>query len=161
MGGVASVSFSCRKTSLQSSSHTKILAFIRRFIMSLAFLTILGKNLDKDVILSASLWASLTFRGLLISKMVWHLSELACIPRWVSMKPKKFLPPTLKTHFSRFNLMLYLLSWKRTSLRPTKWVVRSSDLITMSSKRLLGLIQADPGTLCPSSVGMWLQCSSV
>lgn len=75
--------------------------------MGLVLSTILGENLDREAIMSASLWASFTFRGLLISKMAWHFSGLTCIPRWVSMKPKKFPPSTLKTHFSGFNLMLY------------------------------------------------------
>ena len=53
--GVANVSFSYQKASSHSASQTKFLVFFRRFMIGLAFLVILGKNLDKEATLLASL----------------------------------------------------------------------------------------------------------
>lgn len=68
----------------------------------------LGINRDKDVRRPTSRCTSFKFWGLLISNTALHLSELASIPRAVSMKPKNLPADTPKVHLAGFKCIPYL-----------------------------------------------------
>jgi len=94
------------KVYLYSSLYWNLSAFFNTFMIGLIFSANFGKNLDRDVSLPTTLCTSFRVVGLCIFNMVEHLSGLASIALWVSMKPKNFPPSTINTHFVGFSLML-------------------------------------------------------
>jgi len=125
--------FIATKASSHSLLHWNLFTFFNVFTIGYIFSANLGKNRDWDVSLPTRLYTSFKVAGLCVSRMVEHLSGLASIPLWVSMKPKNFPPSTPNTHFVGFNLMWNLRSRPNTSFRSVRCWSNVSDFTTMSS----------------------------
>jgi len=115
-----------------SSLYWNLSVFFNVFTIGLIFSVNFGKNQDRDVSLPTRLCTSFRVVGLCVSNMVEHLSGLASMGLWVSMKPKNF-PPTPNTHFAGFNLMLNFRSRPNTSFRLARCWSNVPDFTTMSS----------------------------
>ena len=76
----------------------------------------LKTNLFKGATFPIKLCTSFTVFGELTSIIAFTLSGFASIPHWDTMNPKNFLEATAKTHFARFNFILYLRSVLKVSL---------------------------------------------
>jgi len=127
------VVFIATKASSHSLLHHNLSVFFSVFTIGLIFFVNFGKNRDRDVSLPTRLCTSFKVAELCVSRMAEHLSGLAFIPLWVSMKPKNFPPSTPNTHFAGFNLMLNFQSRPNTSFRSLRCWSNVSDFTTMSS----------------------------
>ena len=86
-------SLDCLKISSHRSSQANFLPFRSSWTIDLVLSAKWGTNLERAVSRPRSCCAFLTLFGLLMLSMAWHLSGLASIPRWVSMKPRNSPTP--------------------------------------------------------------------
>jgi len=115
--GINKKSFSCWKISSHFSSQLNLAALRSSYTIGLVLSANWGTNMERAVRRPISCLTSFMFWGLHILVIVRHLSELASIPWWVSMKPKSFAPSTPNVHFSGLSLMFVRLRDSKTSSR--------------------------------------------
>ena len=109
--------FSFWKISSHFSSRLNLATLQSSCTIGLVLLVSRGTNLESAVRRPINCWTSFMLWGLHILATVRHLSGLASIPLWVSMKPKKISPSTLNVHFSGLSLMFVRLRALKTYSR--------------------------------------------
>ena len=115
------------------SSQLNLAAFWSSWTIGLVFSVRRGTNLERAVRRPRSCCTSMMFFELLMLSISWHLSWLAFIPLWVSMKPINFPPSTPNVHFSGLSFILAPLRALNTSSRSFTCCSKESDFTTMSS----------------------------
>lgn len=82
VGGVVSAFFGSMNSASYSLFHVNSFGFLNNLKSGFAFSMIMGRNLDREVILPASCCTLDTLLGLLISKIDLHLSRFTFFLGW-------------------------------------------------------------------------------